>query len=45
MIDSEQLSLRQAVTWLGDSITVRCAHRLLACARLDDPAAQADETG
>ena len=45
MIDSEQLSLRQAVTWLGDSITVQCATRLLGLARADDAAAPTDETG
>jgi hypothetical protein len=33
MIDREQLSLRQAVDWLGDPITVRIATRLLGLAR------------
>jgi hypothetical protein len=45
MLDNEQLSLRQAVTWLGDSITMRCATRLLELARPDDAVAQTDETG
>ena len=45
IINSEQLSLRQAVTWLGDSIAVRCATRLLELARPDDAVAQTDETG
>ena len=44
MIDREQLSLRQAVDWLGDPITVRSATRLLALARSDDAVAQADES-
>ena len=39
MLDNEQLSLRQAVTWLGDSITMRCATRLLELARPDDAVA------
>ena len=43
MIDREQLSLRQAVAWLGDPITVRSATRLLERARPDDADAQTDE--
>jgi hypothetical protein len=45
MIGSEQLSLRQAVTWHGGSITVRSASRLLERARPDDAVAQTDESG
>jgi hypothetical protein len=45
MLDNQQLSLLQAVTWLGDSITMRCAHRLLERARPADAVAQTDETG
>src|SRR3954453_5355931 len=45
MIDSEQLSLRQGVTWLGDSMTVACPIRLLELARSDNAVAQTDETG
>ncbi|HWJ53197.1 MAG TPA: hypothetical protein VNT24_07460 [Propionibacteriaceae bacterium] len=35
MIDREQLSLRQAVAWLGDTITIRSASRLLQQAQPD----------
>jgi hypothetical protein len=45
MIDREQLSLRQAVDWLGDPITVRSATRLLRLARSDDADTQPDENG
>ena len=34
-IDREQLSLRQAVAWLGDTITIRSASRLLQQAQPD----------
>jgi hypothetical protein len=36
MIDREQLSLRQAVAWLGGTITVRGATRLLELAQPDE---------
>jgi hypothetical protein len=45
MIDREQLSLRQAVDWLGDPITVRSATRLLRLARSDDADTPPDENG
>ena len=45
MIDREQLSLRQAVAWLGDPITVRSATRLLELAHPDDAGDRADENG
>jgi hypothetical protein len=44
MINREQLSLRQAVAWLGNSITVRSATRLLEIARPDDAVAPEDES-
>lgn len=43
MVDREQLSLRQAVAWLGDPITVRSATRLVALAHFDDAVAPAGE--
>ena len=45
MVDREQLSLRQAVGWLGDPITVRTAARLVELAHSDHPLARADENG
>ena len=45
MIDREQLSLRQAVDWLGDPITVRSATRLLGLARSNDVDARPDQNG
>ena len=45
MIDREQLSLRQAVDWLGDPITLRSATRLLRLARSNDADTQPDENG
>ena len=38
MVDREQLSLRQAVAWLGDPITVRSATRLVELAQSDGDA-------
>jgi hypothetical protein len=35
MIDRDQLSLGQAVAWLGDTITIRSASRLLQLAQPD----------
>ena len=35
MIDREQGSLRQAVAWLGDTVTVRGATRLVELAHSD----------
>jgi hypothetical protein len=35
MIEREQLSRRQAVAWLGDTITIRSASRLLQLAQPD----------
>ena len=45
MIDREQLSLRQAVAWLGDPITVRTATRLLMVAPSDDSVGHSEENG
>ena len=35
MIDREQLSLRKAVAWLGETITIQSASRLLQQAQPD----------
>ena len=43
MIDREHLSLRQAVAWLGDPITVRSSDPLLELAHSDDPLAHTCE--
>jgi hypothetical protein len=45
MIDREQLSLRQAVAWLGDPITVRTATRLLELAHSENPLVHTYENG
>ena len=42
MVDREQLSLRQAVAWLGDPITVRSATRLVELAHPDGDARAVD---
>jgi hypothetical protein len=36
MINGEQVSLRQPVAWLGDTITIRSASRLLQLAQPDN---------
>jgi hypothetical protein len=45
MIDREQLSLRQAVAWLGGTITVRGATRLLELAQPDENGGSGERSG
>jgi hypothetical protein len=45
MIDREQLSLRQAVAWLGGTITVRGATRRLELAQPDENGGSGERSG